>query len=363
MPRISTIARPFILAATAGAGMLIGATIDANGVPHKRYRKDLIRVGDWVMPGNGVEFSVTRADLEHWAATHDALTSNGVKVPVPLGHNTDPERNSGYVLSISVDGDTLIGEVELIGADAIELASKTEVSIYVPTEMKDGKGNVYQRPIAHVALTPVPVISGQGGFVPIAASRGGSDKVPVLTLAGSNRMDWKAVAAALGISADGLDDQGLYDAILAKAKTLCAGEAEMSKAKEQVTALSRDLELSRAELAKVAKPAEKPSTLMLSLAGENRRMKIDALVTAGKISAATAKGLKTTWGEGEALALSLDTAGIGRFDATLEALSLNTPIPAGESTKGQYTALSRDEKNAEAKAEADLIAELSGTKS
>lgn len=356
MPALSTIARPFILAASASAGMLIGATIDANGVPHKRYRKDLIRAGDWYMPSNGASFSVSAADLAGWVDTHAAMTAAGVKVPVPLGHTSEPERNAGYLLSLTVDGDTLIGEIELIGADAIELASKTEVSIYVPNEMQDGKGNTYRRPIAHVALTPVPVISGQGGFVPIAASRGGSENVPVLTLAGSTKMDWKAVAAALGISAEGLDDQALYDAILAKCKEM-SSEMEASKANaEKVTALSRDLELTRAELAKAPKAAEKPTALMLSLARENRTLRIDNLVTAGKISTGAAKGLKNVWTEGDGLALSLDTAGIGRFDATLEAIAQNDPRELGEKTK--TTALSR-ETDAAAKSDADLIARLS----
>ena len=49
----------YALRCAAGATSASGVTVDANGIPRKRFTKDLIRTGNWVMPGNGVEFSVT----------------------------------------------------------------------------------------------------------------------------------------------------------------------------------------------------------------------------------------------------------------------------------------------------------------
>jgi hypothetical protein len=161
---------PIVLLALAASPVATSAVISESGAVTQTYVKDLIRVGEWVMPQSGVKFSVTNEDLDHWVKTFETMQAAGVKVHVPSGHTDDADKNRGWVLAMFRDGDVLKGQLKIIGEDAIAAAVRNEVSIYVPPTLTDGKGNTYERPIAHVALTPTPVISGQGGWVPIAAS-------------------------------------------------------------------------------------------------------------------------------------------------------------------------------------------------
>lgn len=334
-----------VLVCAVGAGILAGSTTDANGSPVKTYVKDLIRVGDWVMPSTGDEFSVTAADLDNWVAQFDRMNANGVKVHVPSGHTNEADANRGYVVGMFREGDTLYGRIELIGADAIAMASRTEVSIYVPPSLKDGKGNVYTSPIEHVALTPIPVVSGQDQFRPIAASRGEAPKqVPVFRLSQEPGMNPHLVSIAKmhGIDPSAYsDDAALHDAIKAKMDTMSGG-AEASKA--ELSAVKASLAASRAELAAMKTPAE-PDPLVLSLSRKNRNLEIDGLVNAGKVIPAVAKALKAAWVPDDAgtLKLSLSPAACGLFDATLAAIGQMDHKILGEQTKAQGVALSRTE--------------------
>jgi hypothetical protein len=80
------------------------------------------------------------------------------------------------------------------------------VSVYVPEKIVDGKGNVYHAAIEHVALVTNPVVSGQGPFIPIAASRKRYNR--------GKPMDWKKVAEALGLDPASLTEENAEAAIL-----------------------------------------------------------------------------------------------------------------------------------------------------
>jgi len=334
----------------ASTSHLAGATIDANGVPHKTYTKDLIRTGTWTMPANGHSFTVTGDDLIHWAKQHDSMLANGFEVPTPDGHTDDAAKNMGFVRGMFVDGDTLKASIELIGDDAIQAASRNYVSIYVPESVKDGKGNVYPNAIAHVAMTPIPVIEGQGGFVPIAASRGGSPKVPVyrLSLEGNTmNPELAKVCAAMGIT-DATDDAGASAAILAAlqamkpAATAAAGVPALQASLAQVKAENASLKLART-------PDVDPDVLEESALSVND--KFDALVATGKITPAVRLklGLVLIGSEGArpALCLSMKAAKSAGFAGPLaravaDALMENDPVKLGEQTKRQALTLARE---------------------
>lgn len=329
-----------VLCAGAAPSMLAGARTDANGQPVKRYVKDLIRVGDFEVPHTGTKFSVTPDMLDHWVTTFSRMKAGGVKVPIPEDHTSDPSKNRGYVEDIFRDGDTLYMAADLIGEDAIKLASRTEVSIYVPTEFKDGAGNVYQHPIAHVALTPVPVIPGQGSFVPIAASR-----VPVLRLSqGDSDVEMLTkIAQMLGISTDGMNEQALFDAIAAKLGTQ---KSETTTALARVTKLEQDLKLAQDAL-KTKTPVA-PTAIELKLSRQNRQLQLDKLVAEGRITPKVRDELAETWigKDNKALELSLDAASDGRFDAMIAALAHNSPKELREQTGAQTIALARGDNGA-----------------
>lgn len=319
----------FVLLCAAGAGVLSDARIDPNGAPVKTYVKDLIRAGDWVHPSTGEAFKVTNKDLDEWAAEFSRMQANGVKVHVPSGHTNEPDANRGYVVGMFREGDTLYGRIELIGEDAIAMASRTEVSIYVPESLKDGKGNEYRRPIEHVALTPVPVISGQGKFVPVSLSRG-QVEAPAYRLAQEFTMNPMLVSLAKMCGIDPADktDQDLHDAIAVKLNGMAQADTEKQK-------MESDLKCAREELAQAKKGDAPTDPTLLKLARDNRAMKIERLRLSGKLIPAQEAALKAAWtpADSKALALSLTPTADAMFDGTIAAFDAFDPKILGEQTK------------------------------
>lgn len=331
----------------SGALLLAGAIrTDANGAKIQRFSKDLIRAGDWVKASTDQRFKIDAEWMAGRVAEFGRMKAAGVRVPVPVGHTNDPEANRGYLEELWVDGDTLMGAIDLIGDKAIALASTCEVSIYVPEKITDGKGNEYVQPIEHVALVTDPVISGQKKFIPIAASRGGPTvKVPVCRLSkGDSTMKWQDLCAALGLSTEGLDDTSGPAAVLKKLEELTSQNKNLSKeAADAKTALA------------ASRNKPEPDPVVLRLARENREMKLDRLVEAGKITPAVRAKLAGCFiGENDAnLKLSLDADGDGRFCAMVEALGENDPVKLKEQTASQSFALNRQTPG-DGKSDADI---------
>jgi len=332
----------FVLAVGLAESVAISPKIEQNGQPVQKFRKDLIGVGQWTHPDTGDEINVTTADLDRWVETFAAMKQNGVKVYVPSGHTSDSDANRGWVTEMYRDGDTLIGILEIVGEDAIKEAARNEVSIRVMT-FKDGKGNEYKNAIEHVALTPVPVISGQGGMVAIAASRGGTIHVPAFRLAQNgavNMESLKKIAEAMGIEVpDDATEESLTAAILAKHASMT--EAGKAKAEAATTATAA-LSAARAELAKAKGEAPiRHDATTIELARDNRGMKIEALSRGGQITPAVAKALRETWTPDSDDAMSLSLHQNSLFKATLAALELNDPKVLGEQTRRQTLELDR----------------------
>lgn len=316
-----------LLCAAVGAGsMLDGARTDANGQPVKSFEKDLIRTGTWHDPRTGDAFTVTSDDLNRWALEFARMKSNGIKVPVPNGHTDSADANRGWVEDMFVRGDTLFARIDLVGEDAIKLASTAEVSIYAPRELIGGKGEKYDNPIAHVALTPVPVISGQGGFVPIKASRGGVENVPVFRLSMESTMNphLLSVAKAMGVDCSACKtDQDVHDAIMAargkssQDAVACARERDEAKAA---------LALARTELEAAKKPASF-SPIELKLTRKTREQDVGQLMADGNLTKSAADELKGVFAPGDdaGLALSMTPAADAIFEKTVAALRKNDP--------------------------------------
>lgn len=81
----------------------------------------------------------------------------------------------------------------------------------------------------------------------------------------------------------------------------------------------------------------KPDPMLLKLAADNRSVKLDQLVTAGKITPAVREKLKGVFigKDNAALALSLSAGTADEFDAIVAALAENNPVKTGEMTGAQ----------------------------
>ena len=143
---------------------------EVNGQPAAYFWADGIRVGRYVHPAGKFELHVDEQRLDAWAQNFQRMKAAGVDVPVPVDHSTSARDNLGYVVDIRRDGDTLKLLHQLIGDDAIKLAARNKVSLGIDPAFTDGRGNAFGDCVVHSSLTPVPVVPGQDGFVPMSGA-------------------------------------------------------------------------------------------------------------------------------------------------------------------------------------------------
>lgn len=309
----------FLLSLQTGPGIAVQGVRIENGLPVHRYKKELIRIGRYIKASDGISFEVTDKTLDHWVATFSHWTKAGNKVPIPLTHRdpTNPEQNQGWVVDMFREGNSLFAVVDLVGKDAGKLALTSDVSIYVPPEFTDGHGNVYRRPITHVALCTDPIIPGLKGFESVAAS---------LQSTKENDMDWTKIKEALGIAED-MTDANAEELIL---KAL----AELKKITEDKLKVGEQ----KVEEIQASHKIKTPDPLLVKLASENRDMKLRSLVASARITPAVKDKLAKRFVESAALALSLSKGDDG-FDDLVSILAENDPVKLKEQTGPQVLSL------------------------
>jgi hypothetical protein len=332
-----------------------------QGIPVQRYKKELIKVGNYVKDSDGIEFEVTPEMIDHWNRVISLELSNGLKIPVPVGHTTNAEMNRGWMVDSVIEGDSLFGIVDLVGEDAIALAGRCDVSIYSPPKFTDGHGNVYQYPILHVALCTDPVVPGLGEFVAISASH-----LPTLILENITMADINAPAApapaapapsgSVGDAIRGsfrevlnaiIDDTTLDDkAIFSKIKDVLKARSKALGIVEPVAeTVAPDPAVMSASLSK----ATESSPMLIQLTRKSRKQDLEALVVAGKITPAARDKLAAQWitSDDAALSLNITASGMAQFDNLISALSENAAVSLGEKTKAQTLSLSSPLKEGE----------------
>lgn len=328
------------LHAPSRRGVLTLATSQPDGIVTKRFRKPLIRTGSFTKAADGIAFTVTPELLRHWELTFRRMQAAGVKVPVPAGHTDDVEANRGWLVGVDVEGDELVGTIDLVGEDAAALAGRSDVSLYIPPELTDGHGNHYRRPIAHVALVTDPVIPGLGDWTALAASAS-AVTFSMRTKEDAMTFDFAKLGKALGLeSLEAGKEEALLlsraGSVVQERDTAAGRVAELETANraltEQVTAME----------AKVngAKPIQL-SAMALGMAAENRRMKLDKLVDAGKITPAVRDKLLAKHADEAALSLSMQPGARDEFADLCAILEENDPVKLGEQTRAQAVVLSR----------------------
>lgn len=297
-----------------------------SGQPVQRFRKQIIKTGEFVNDKAGVSFKVTPRLLEHWADTYHQMSNNGVKVPIPNTHagKTDPDMNRGYVTDMFVDGDSLVMTCDLIGEDAIKAASRCDVSIDSPHEFVDGEGNRYIRPIMNVALCTNPVIPGLGEFVPIAASLKESE------------MDWKTIAKALGIETkltDANAEETIVKAFEGKATLVLSHVQKALGSETEVTVDGLPEQVKKMVESKTAEAVAKASgkrdvdPMMITLSRDVGEGKLTNLAAAGFVTPDTVKRLKERYLSDTALTCSLsDGKGTTELEAVIKILEGNDPL-------------------------------------
>lgn len=335
------------------------------------FEKELVHVGTFQKDSH--RFTIDSGLLSHWVATFSRMVENGVQVPVPIEHTENPEKRRGTVISMSVRTNlnglpAIFGRIRFRDADAAKLAG-SDVSIYVPPEAKDGRGNWYARPITHVAITDYPVVQGLEPFQAIAASLVNGD-IPVSVLTD--------LAQKLGLQVPpGSDDDAITEAIVGYVESVKAPaappaappapgvpvQAGPKPGEQRPPAASPGAApgVPAAPAAPVAgpqvpaapgvppkvekKPLPQPMAASFArLLKENRESKLDKLVANGNITKAARDEFAKQYCSDETLALSLSDDGQDTsFDNLISGLSKNTAIALGERSPAQLP--TPDDKN------------------
>jgi hypothetical protein len=164
--------------------------------------------------GGRVAVRFDHARLQHFVSQFVKMKRLGLRVPVCWGHALaslpyadDDERayagaryNAGYLESLTVSPDgrlemtanlpgvkvgrdgSLTATATLPGGQVVPTAIK-EVSPFIGQTWTDGRGRTWTDIVAHVALTPFPVLAGQKGFQPL----GGRPAVAGYYVSGAGR--------------------------------------------------------------------------------------------------------------------------------------------------------------------------------
>jgi len=272
-----------------------------------QYRKELIKVGKYIHPADGQPFEVTPVVLAHFARTFDLYIKNGNKVPITLNHDwTDsPEDNQGWVTNMVVEGNSLFGIMGLVDP---KLALTTDVSIGMVVGKKmDGKGNVYNCPITHVALCVDPVIGGLENF-----------EVLSLSIGDVNMKFVEKIAKALGLSND------------APTEELVASEVEKLM-KNPLVVKTEGIELSN--------KSSSNSAVVVKMLSRQRAQQLDMLLQTGIIIPAVKDAITAKYVETGSLTLSMSKGDDG-FDFWHDILVQNKAVKLNGITGVQNLELS-----------------------
>lgn len=382
-----------------------GLPKEVNGLPAFYFWKDGISAGRYVHPVKKFELEVTPQRIDGWVSNFQKMRANRVEVPIVADHEESAEKTLGYIVDVKRDGDRFMELHQFLGEQARDTGLRNKVSLGIDPNFTDGKGTGYGEAIRHSAMTPVPVASDQGEFVPLAASRGLGDGIDVFELAAPNPSQRRS-AMSIELSAEtiervkqlvpGIDkDDELVSKLITHLEAADAADAEelggagavanlsraerASKASEQRTAnRTTAQQLSRAQadlVAKDQKITELSAKLPRGLDPEAEVALLSAIevkkglaVQRGALSPAVAdllfsKLAKTAGKSGKVNTLGLSRAANPHGEQALalevfDALLDNKPVATGEQSGLQL--LSRAEEDADQKAqkEAERVTSL-----
>jgi hypothetical protein len=141
-----------------------------NDLPAYYYWKDAIVAGSYVHPAGRFSLDITRDRLDGFVQNFIRMRDNGVGVPILMDHAATASSTLGWIVDVKRDGDRFLELHQFLGEDARDVGLRNKVSLGIDPAFVDGQGNQYGEAIVHSAVTPVPVVAGQGEFVPLELS-------------------------------------------------------------------------------------------------------------------------------------------------------------------------------------------------
>lgn len=264
-----------------------------------KWRKPILRVGEFEKTEEGTRFEFLQEHIDYLG---DAFSK---RIPVPLEHTTDPEKNRGWCEGMEVEGEVLFGVFEF--SDLVEDPNIFDTSVYIPIV----EGRI--QAIGHVALTSYPVVDGLGKFESIACSL-----VPIVKEEASVAVNWAELKAALDLSED-LTDENAVGILTEHCKSLV-------KLSQAPTIDIKDIKAKHGKLLKLAEAGRKGQIMALPLSKKAQ----DSLVA--------------IYCTDSYLALSLDETQDDSFEAVMAAIGEHSHLDLEEQSTIQLSDRQKDDK-------------------
>jgi hypothetical protein len=360
-----------------------GPLTSGTAGPPLKFLKDTLPDGSYKHPELGWTLDVDQKRRQKLCRAFAEMAANGTKVPIYADHNPGSNNHLGYITDMFNGGDPqafarnpCLGKLpedkmpldptklytihEFSDTRCADLGCRVgQVSPLIDKDMKDGQHS-YGEAIRHVAITPEPVISGQGGFTQLAASRkiSAREDASVFVLSGVSNHHSNGNGAKTMLTADEL--KTIQTALGEEGKNVTAenGVAAMctalSKLATSVTDLTKKADDQKQIAASLQTKLDEngPKTVdadILDQLAEGAEERIEGLTLGPKpkITPAVAKSLKALLvgesGSRNAYALSRSVSGTPKslVKQVVEALEGNDPVVLGEQSKSQTLGLSR----------------------
>jgi hypothetical protein len=135
-----------------------------SDLPTFYYWKDAIVVGRYVHPAGTFSLDITRQKLDGYIDNFHKMQANGVGVPILMDHAPSAAATLGWIVDLRRQDDRLLELHQFLGEEARDIGLRNKVSLGIDPDFVDGQGNRYGEAIVHSAVTPLPVVPGQGEF-------------------------------------------------------------------------------------------------------------------------------------------------------------------------------------------------------
>ncbi|MBW2600097.1 MAG: hypothetical protein JRC60_08520, partial [Deltaproteobacteria bacterium] len=114
---------------------------DTVAMEDRKYRKELIRAGEWVHPqAPNMKFKVTLDRMKEWLKN---FKKGLFKVFIPKRHSENPDDNTGWVEDLQIEGKKLYGVLNVQDeetAQKIDAGTIQDVSISIDPNYEDSHG-------------------------------------------------------------------------------------------------------------------------------------------------------------------------------------------------------------------------------
>lgn len=363
-----------------------------SGLPAFYYWKDAIVAGRYTHPAGRFTLDITRERLSGFARTFGRMKSNGVGVPILMDHAQSAASTLGWIVDVKVDGERFMELHQFLGETARDIGLRNKVSLGIDPDFVDGKGTRYGEAIVHSAVTPLPVVPGQGEFEAVEARLGGGGRSIVHLSLCPAELTHGPPTTSIEPTPDSSNLMDVTPVISNRLKQIDEPHArslesapdgdDTSPAEATETTSRSSIEASESialePMLMAAAPSLEPSptadgaaerVMVLSILCDAVASRRDAAVMAGNLTPAVANELfgllaRSSSGELRTMCLSRHTTDSSTTPlalAVFDVLSRNRPVPIGQSTGVQVLSRVVPGSNDAAELQRKMIELASGT--